>query len=238
VSISPKGFVFFAAAVFTIISTIIGVVYFLGVWTSLKFDWMASAIPYLKAFLVCAVLLWLLALVMDYVAVRRAAFATPENNSTAPPDFTPVTQMIQVEEKKRADAIEAVFKELWNQVGKINQSINDLRPKPEPPLKQRTTQLANELFTLLNQQGPKPRNPLTVHDTEHNAAFNAYFDWTKELYYKYMAYYKDRVVKIDFELAANGHFTKLEDRELHPKGEVDVKKIAEALLLTANQLTN
>jgi len=54
-----------------------------------------------------------------------------------------------------------------------------------------------------------------------------------------MAYYRDRVVKIDFELAANGFFTKLEPREINPpttSNEVDVQKIAEALLLTASQI--
>ena len=56
-----------------------------------------------------------------------------------------------------------------------------------------------------------------------------------------MAYYKDRVVKIDYELAAIGIFTRLYSREIDPPqdtAEVDVKKIAEALLLAAHQIAD
>jgi type II secretory pathway pseudopilin PulG len=108
-------------------------------------------------------------------------------------------------------------------------------------LKERTVQLANELFAFLKKQGPEPPNPLSNKGTidEQRRALDVYFDWKKETYFKYMAYYKDRVVKIDYELAANGLFTGLYPREIDPPStsqEVDVKKIAEALLLTGSRM--
>jgi hypothetical protein len=102
-------------------------------------------------------------------------------------------------------------------------------------------QLANELFAFLKTQGPEPPNPLSNKGTldEQHRALDSYFDWKKDTYFKYMAYYKDRVVKIDYELAANGLFTGLYPREIDPPStsqEVDVKKISEALLLTASRI--
>ena len=69
---------------------------------------------------------------------------------------------------------------------------------------------------------------------------NAYFNWQSSTYYNYMAFFRDRVVNIDFELAAAGVMTKLTRPEIDPPShgsmenhEIDVKKIAETLLLTA-----
>jgi len=129
-------------------------------------------------------------------------------------------------------------------IGVITLPRRKKSPQPEkepPPLKQRTIELANELLAFLHKQGPKPANPLSSKgsEEEQRRVFNAYFDWIKETYFKYMAYYKDRVVKTDFELAAHGFFTRLEPREINPpptSNEVDVQKIAEALLLTASKL--
>jgi hypothetical protein len=76
-------------------------------------------------------------------------------------------------------------------------------------------------------------------EVEQRRIFNAYFDWKRQTYFKYMAQFKDRVTRIDRELAADGIFTKLERREIDPpetSQEVDVKKIAEALLLAASYM--
>ena len=56
-----------------------------------------------------------------------------------------------------------------------------------------------------------------------------------------MAYFRDRVAKLDYELAAARIFTKLEDDEINPpraKGQVDIKRIAETLLLEANRISD
>jgi len=107
-------------------------------------------------------------------------------------------------------------------------------------VKERATKLAHELFTFEKQQGPEPPSPLSVKgEEEQRLAFNAYFGWKKDTYFKYMARYRDHIVKTDYELAAEGVFTKLEPKEIDPPqmiGEVNVKKIAEALLLTASQM--
>jgi hypothetical protein len=69
----------------------------------------------------------------------------------------------------------------------------------------------------------------------------AYFDWQTHLYFNYMAYFKDRVVKLDYELAASRIITRLEDEEINPpraKGQVDIKRIAETLLLEANRMSD
>jgi len=114
--------------------------------------------------------------------------------------------------------------------------------KPEELLKSRTLKLANELFDFLRKQGPEPPNPLSHRvgsEADQRQVFNAYFDWKKVTYFKYMAEFKDRVVKIDYELAAEGIFTKLERREIDPSEtsqEVDLKKIAETLLLVGTQI--
>lgn len=119
--------------------------------------------------------------------------------------------------------------------------------KPLPPklaetsLKQRALDLANGLFEFLQKQEPEPPSPLSVKGSreEQRPAFNTYFGWHGRIYRYYMAYYRDRVVQIDRELAAHDVFTKLDMQEIDPpetKGEVELKKIAEALLLAAHQL--
>jgi hypothetical protein len=111
----------------------------------------------------------------------------------------------------------------------------------EPSLKQRVLGLANELFAFLQKQDPEPPNPLSVKGSqqEQRRVFNEYFAWKRNVYYNYMAHYRDRVVKIDYELAAVGIFTKLTEKEINPpqaSQEVDIKTIAETLLLMAHQL--
>lgn len=130
--------------------------------------------------------------------------------------------------------ITAFFKKSQDEESKPEIPVDD-------PLKQRTIRVANDLFTLLREQGPKPPNPLSGKggEEEQRRVFNDYFAWVKALYFKYVAYHKDRVVQIDNELAAHGVFTKLYPREIDPPPdtqEVDVKKIAEALLLAASQM--
>ena len=125
------------------------------------------------------------------------------------------------------------------------------QPKPPPPetknevpaqpLTERTSELAKELFAFLQKQGTKPPTPLSVKGSpeEQGRAFNAYFGWQGKVYRHYMAYYRDRVVQIDRELAAHDVFTKLDMQEIDPpetKGQVDVRKIAEVLLVGAHQL--
>lgn len=117
---------------------------------------------------------------------------------------------------------------------------NDASHKPES-LRQRTLRLVDDLSAFLREQGPMPPHPLSGKGSEERQrrVFNAYFDWQKDTYYKYMAYYRDRVVQIDRELAAHQIFTKLTIQDIDPpemNGHIDVKKIAEALVLAAHQL--
>ena len=105
-------------------------------------------------------LLWITAFVMDYVDVRRAALA--KKGHPAPIDPMP---LIQAEVNKRAEAIEAVYVVLYDNVKRINESINDLRPKPtaEPTLKQRVIAVCDDLKPFLAQYNstpePSPRSP-------------------------------------------------------------------------------
>lgn len=131
--------------------------------------------------------------------------------------------------------------------------LQSSQPKPVQALslKQRVANLANELIELLRRQGPQPPSPLDLPISERNteakqrAAMNAYFNWQSSTYYNYMAFFRDRVVNIDFELAAAGVMTKLTRPEIDPPShgsmenhEIDVKKIAETLLLTASHMPN
>lgn len=109
------------------------------------------------------------------------------------------------------------------------------------PLRDRTAQLARDLFSLLKKHGPQPPNPLSVKggEEEQTRAFDTHFGWKRKLYRDYMAYHRDDVVKIDRELAAHGVITNLEMSEIDPpemKGQVNVNKIAEVLLVAAAKL--
>lgn len=236
-SITPQKerVVVFVAALLTIPASIVGVIYFLGVVTSLKFEWMHPVAPYAYSCITFAVLLWLTAFVMDYIAVRRAALAKP----IAQIDPLP---LIRAEEAERKRAVEGVAKDHCAYVQRTDQAILDLQSRPiEPTLKQRTIELANGLFELLRQQGPEPPDPLTERGTESQQR-NLYFDWKKTIYYKYMAHFRNRVLQVDYELAALHILTKLEDDELDPPkikcDTLNVKKIAEALHLVGTQMSN
>jgi len=218
-------------------ASVVAIIYFFGVVTSLNFAWVHSISPYIQTIAAIAVVMWLGLFAVDYIGVRRAARAMP-TGSSAPIDLAP---LVEAEAQTRSRAIEAVYNALHDNVGRTNQSINDLLPKPEPTLKQRTTQLATELFSLVSKQGPEPPHPLSNRGTEkeQREAMSTYFEWKGDTYWKYMAEFRDRVVRIDLELAAARIFTKLEEEEIDPpraKREVDVKKIAETLLLVANQM--
>jgi hypothetical protein len=97
----------------------------------------------------------------------------------------------RLKRKARARDIESVYKALWDNVARINHSLDHLAHKPEPTLKERTTQLANELFALLNQQGSQPPHALsnrTGSPDEQRKTFDAHFKWQNDSYYKYMAW--------------------------------------------------
>jgi hypothetical protein len=198
------------AALVGIPGSIAGIVYLLGIYTSLKFAWLVPFAPYIYSSIVFALLMLLVALVMDYIAVRRAAFVKPVNPQS----------LIEAEKQERI---------------------------AEVTLKQRTVQLANELFELLKKQGLEPPDPLSLtlsqrgSEEKQQRLMTAYFDWQTHLYFNYMAYFKDRVVKLDYELAASRIITRLEDEEINPpraKGQVDIKRIAETLLLEANRMSD
>jgi hypothetical protein len=238
------------AALLTIPASIAGVLYFLGIFTTLTFAWIAPFAPYLYSCVGFAVLMWLTLFVMDYLTIRHSVLRGQQKSAELP-DVPDPRALIETEREDRDQAIEAVYKVLHANVARINQSLNDLAPKPIPELslKQRTMQLTNELFALLNKQGPQPPEPLSLSPSERNTeakqtqAMKAYFDWQCSIYYQYMAFFRDRVIKADYELAAAGILTKLNRPDLDPftkevmeNRHVDVKKIAEALLLTANQM--
>lgn len=246
VSISLERKVLIIAAIFGIPGSIAGIFYVLGIYTSLRFAWMTPLAPYIYSCIAFGVFMVLAALILDYVTIRRAALG-PHPASVDP------SPLVQAEEKARAQAIEAVYNVLYDNIGRINQSLNDLAPKQtaEPPLKQRTTELANDLFALLKAQGPQPPEPLSLPRADRNTvakqmqSMHAYFDWQRRTYYQYMAFFRDRVIKTDYELAAAGIQTKLTRPELDPltkevmeNHDVDIKKIAEALLLTANHMSD
>jgi hypothetical protein len=118
----------------------------------------------------------------------------------------------------------------------------DLLPQQSPTVKQRTIQVANDLFQLLRKLGPEPAHALsdksgTVAGQENT--FNAYFEWHRKAYYEYMAHHKSAVIQIDSELAALNVFTKLDAEEIDPpknQVRVNLKKIAEGLILTASYM--
>jgi hypothetical protein len=112
-------------------------------------------------------------------------------------------------------------------------------PKPTT-LKQRTADLGNELFALVRKQGPQPADPLRERtDAGQRQAMTDLFAWKHNTFYHYMAFFRDRAVQLDYELAANGIMVKLDRSELDPPAsskEVDVQKVAEAFVLVANQI--
>jgi hypothetical protein len=246
VSISPKGFVFSVAAILSIPASIVAVIYFIGVAASLNFAWIHSITPYIQTIAVVAVLMWLGLFVVDYIAIRRTALA----KIPAPIDPAPLVaaekaervQAVRNEREERINAIDSISKIHCDAVLRIEKSIRDLTPKPEPSLKERTVQLANELFALRSRLGPEPPHALsnrTGTEAEQRSTFSNFFDWHRDVYYNYMAYFRDRVVQVDYELASRRIFTKLNDKEIDPPpttGEVDLKKIGETLLLAAQQI--
>jgi hypothetical protein len=244
VSISKKRFVFVVAAIVSIPASVVSVIYVFGVADSLKFAWMTPYAPYFYSCIGFAVLMWLTLFVMDYVTVRSAALTKP----TLPTDPEP---LVKEEKQERMFAIERLSSSCNGTVQRIEQSIRDLEAKlraefspkqtTEPTLKERALELANDLLTLLRKQGPEPAEPLSNKGTivEQRQGFHAYFDWKRDTYFKYMAYFKNRVISLDYQLAASGIFTTLDDKEIDPprtRGEVDLQKIAQSLILAANRL--
>lgn len=229
------------ASAISIPSGIACVLTFLGQHDTLSFKWLTPYAPYAYAFFASGMLLWLVYLILDYADVRRAAFAKMENNDK--PSTNYIT-LIQTEKDERnqaiGDAIHGVRQQVNAEVDRINAALNELaKPKPEPNLEERTRQLSQDLFALLNRLGAEP--PHALSDKSGTVAgqkqtFDAYFEWQKNAYYNYMAYFRNRVIQIDYELAASKIFTRLDDREIDPpkqNGEVNIRKIAETLLLTA-----
>lgn len=106
-------------------------------------------------------------------------------------------------------------------------------------LKQRTAQLAHDLFAFLNDKGPEPPSPLRAKsEKEYREMSNAYFGRAKKIHYGYMAHFKASVEQTDNELAEAGFYTGLRPQDINPpEGKLtDVRKIAEALLLTAAKM--
>ena len=141
---------FFAAAVFTILSSIIGFIYFLGVWTSLRFEWMRPVIPYLHAFIVCALLLWVIALAMDYVGVRRAALIKPQTvdfDGLLAIERTERDRLLTAEKTERDRLIDCVNHKVDDWLQRTNETLNGLirKPEPEPTLKQQIINLHDRL---------------------------------------------------------------------------------------------
>lgn len=204
--------------------------------------WQFCKTPVGNVLLIFGGLAWLAAVVLWPRQPRE-----PENSEKHEPENTTSSAevLVQAEAKARAGDIASVYKTLWENVAKINRSLDHLAHKPEPTLKQRTTQLANELFALLQKLGPEPPDPLSLPPSERNTvakqllAQNAYSDWQRSAYYNYRAHFRNRVIQIDDELAASKIFIKLDDQEIDPpknNGEIKLKKIAETLLLTAQQM--
>jgi hypothetical protein len=236
---NAKGFVLLVAALLSIPAAISGTLYYLGVYKTMKYDWLLPYAPYIYSVIAFSIFAWGLWVVMDYLDVRRAALS----KSVTTPNIDALIETERQETKRVTDAINWAMN---NHIEKINERLNSLTPKPalEPTLKERTMQLANDLLAMLKEQGPEPPHALSSKGTEkeQRQTFDKYFDYQKSTFWKYMARFRDRVVKIDFELAALGIYTKFEEREIDPPrpmggaGEVRVRQIAEKLLLAASQL--
>jgi len=241
VSISPKGFVLTVAAIVSIPASLAAIIYLVGVAPSLKFAWMTRYAPYLYSCIGFALLMWTIWLVIDYVGIRRAALLKPV-------DLKP---LIEAERQERTRAVHELRQSILDLNVTLRDHVAAVLPKSTQaqPLKQRTIDLSNDLFAFLKKQGPQPPEPFSLPASERNTiakqkqAMNGYFDWQGSTYYHYMAFFRDRVLQIDYELAAMGVQTKLTRPEIDPltkevmeNHKIDVQKIAETLLLTANQL--
>lgn len=140
----------------------------------MKFDWMRPAIPYLHAFIACAVLLWVTALAMDYIAVRRAALKPAKNYSPIDPN-----PLVKAEGEIRARAIEEIYARFDPAVQRIEKSIRDLDqkliaaslPKPIPSPKERAIALCDELKGFISKWGPLPE--VATNPGEDNQAWFA-----------------------------------------------------------------
>lgn len=211
----------------------------LSTFDFLKNNWYFLISPTGNILLIFAGVLWLLAVVL------WPARKSEHSNSSlliGLPVGSDIKALVKAEEETRGQAIESLHKQMYDNIKRIDQSIRDLIPKPQPPLKDRTKQLADDLFSLLKQLGPEPAHPLSNKrgtETEQKQTFDNYYQWQRDAYYQYMAYFKDRVVKTDYELAACRIFTKLDEKEIDPprnSGEIELKKIAQTLLLVASQM--
>jgi hypothetical protein len=162
--------------------------------------------------------------------------------ATDPPPYPLVIRFLDgLEERTEPHVVEGYPLAKGGASFKIVPAGNSGENKASKSLEKRTKQLADDLFALLREQGPEPLNPLRFKGSqeEQRGVFNAYFDWKRNTFFKYMAHFRDRVVKIDYELAAAGTLTGLDYKEIDPppsSQEVDVKKIAETLLLVGAQI--
>lgn len=154
--------------------------------------------------------------------------------------FATISSDIFREANARSTALDSFSQDLTSSIQRLGDIVAKLTPV-SLPLKQRTINLANDLFALLQKHGPRPPHPLSGRgsEEEQRRVFDAYFKWEHRVYYVYMAYFRDRTVKIDYELAAEGFSTKLDEQDIDPpvtSHDMDIQKIAEALLLTASHM--
>lgn len=150
-------------------------------------------------------------------------------------------QKRQLEQAKRDADSGKRFDELVELFRQLQQPAT-IAPAPSatPTLKQRTQQVAEELFRFLKEKGPEaPAPSLKANDAEYRRMFDVYFDYVHKMYFGYMAHFREHVVRIDHELAEHGIMTGLTLREIDPPQdtrEVNVRKIAESLLLAAAKM--
>jgi hypothetical protein len=142
------------AAILSIPAAVATVVYVLGIFTTLKFDWLHAYAPYIHSCIAFAVLLWLTIFVVDYFQIRHAALMKSpavDVEALLAAIRTERDRSIAEERTERDRLIDCANHKIDTWVERTNEALNRLTSKPtpelapEPTLKQRTMQLHDRL---------------------------------------------------------------------------------------------
>jgi len=113
----------------------------------------------------------------------------------------------------------------------------------DSPLKDRVVALAHDLFAFLKERGPEPPDPinhLQSTDKQWKEVWERYDPYVERIHHDYLRLYRDRVVNIFHELAAQRiRIPDVQEWEIDPPQAVraaTVRKIAEQLLLLATRM--
>lgn len=111
------------------------------------------------------------------------------------------------------------------------------------PLKKEVLKLGQDIFHFLRKIGPEPEDPRNHFKSEADVwkrIREGRTPYENKLHHGYMSRFRDRVIKLFHELAAEGiNDSQIEDEDIDPRGTMEpetLKKIAEHLFLIAARM--